>query len=124
MQFQTFNSTIVNTVQSTLAWPNSSVNLQDLNWVDIVPFVSIVNQFPDLSTEGLSTSTVYDIPSESLALVTPTSLNATVNATTIHASCGLLSNLSFNSTMDSLNATVSPLGTTLTMGVPSMCTYL
>ena len=120
MQFQTFNSTIVNTVQSTLAWPNSSVNLRDLNWVDIVPFVSIVNQFPDLSIEGLSTSTVYDIPS----LVTPTSLYATVNATTVHASCGLLSNLSSDSTVNEyLNATVSSLGT-LSMGVPSMCMYL
>ena len=118
MQFQTFNSTIVNTVQSTLAWPNSSVDLQYLNWVDIVPLVPIINQLPDLSTEGLFASTVYDIPS-----VTRTSLNATVNATTVHASCGLLSNLSFNSTESYLNATVSPLGT-ITVGVPPMCTYL
>ena len=118
MQFQTFNSTIVNVVQSTLAWPNSSVNLQDLNWVDIAPLVPTVNQFPDLSTEGLFASTVYDIPA-----VTPTALTATVNATTVHASCGFLSNLSFDPAMLSINASVSPLGT-ITVGVPFMCTYL
>lgn len=115
MQFQTFNSTVVNTVQSTSAWPSSSVNLQDLNWVDIVPLVPVVEQFPDLSTEGLFASTVYDTP-----LVTPASLNATVSATTVHASCGLLSNLSFDS---GLSSTVSPLGS-INMAVWPMCKFL
>lgn len=118
MQFQTFNSIVVNMVQSTLAWPNLSVNLQDLNWVDIAPVIPVVTQLPDLSTEGLFGSTVYDTP-----LVTPTSLNATVGATTVHTNCGLLSNLSFNSTTFALNFTTSSLGS-ISTSVPSMCKFL
>lgn len=90
MEFQTFNSTVATLVPSTLAWPDSSISLQDLNWANIIPLISVVNNLPDLSTKGLFSNTVYDIPS-----VTPESLYATVNATAIDAQCGLLSNLSY-----------------------------
>ncbi|KAH0828806.1 hypothetical protein J3R83DRAFT_3254 [Lanmaoa asiatica] len=55
--------------------------------------LNVVTQFPDLSTEGLFASTLYDTPS-----ATPASLDAVVSATTVHAHCGLLSNLSYDPT--------------------------
>ncbi|KAF8547518.1 hypothetical protein OG21DRAFT_909496 [Imleria badia] len=98
MDFQTLNSTVVNQVPSTLAWPDSSVTLQDLNWTTIIPLVSVINSLSDLSTNGLFSNTVYDTPS-----VTPESLYATVNATTIDAQCGLLPNLSYAGNSISFN---------------------
>ncbi|KAF8434493.1 hypothetical protein L210DRAFT_3506559 [Boletus edulis BED1] len=83
MEFQAFNGTTANMVQSTLAWPSPSVSLQDLNWTNITPLVTIVEKLPDLSTEGLFFNTVYDRP-----LATSESFYAIVNATAVDARCG------------------------------------
>ncbi|KAF8136907.1 hypothetical protein EV363DRAFT_1155909 [Boletus edulis] len=104
MEFQAFNGTTANMVQSTLAWPSPSVSLQDLNWTDITPLVTVVEKLPDLSTEGLFFNTVYDRPT-----ATSESFYATVNATTVDARCGLLSNISYNSEKKSAIFTPSPL---------------
>ncbi|KAF8552335.1 hypothetical protein OG21DRAFT_151999 [Imleria badia] len=102
MEFQTFDGTMTNLIQSPLAWPNSSVGLPDLNWTNIIPLVSVVEKIPNLSTKGLFSNTIYDTPS-----VTPESLYATVNATTINAQCGLVPNppLLLNTTLNNVTTT-------------------
>ena len=100
MQFQVFSSSKNNAVQSTLAWPSASA------------FSNTTYDWTGLSTNGLVDSTVYDTP-----LV---SVNATVNATIIHADCGMLSNLFLGSDL-SLNATVPIVGLVTIFPVPTIC---
>ena len=121
MKFQTFNHTVVNMVQSTLAWPSPSVSLQDLNWTNITPLLTVIETLPTLSTTGLFSNTLYDIISTA-----PGSFNAAVNATTVNAYCGLLSNLSFwsNPSVSSINSSVFPTGTVTLINVPTMCKSL
>jgi hypothetical protein len=75
-----------------MAWPNQSVDLTGLNWVAAVSAVPSMNMLSDLSTYGLSNNTLYD----TLTTANPLFVNATVNATSLQASCGLLSNLTYN----------------------------
>lgn len=119
MKFQTFNHTVVNMVQSTLAWPSPSVSLQDLNWTNITPLLTAIKTLPTLSTTGLLSNTLYDIISAA-----PGSFNATVNATTVNAYCGLLSNLSLWSESFSINSSVFPTGTVTLTDIPTMCRSL
>lgn len=87
IQFKAFNNTVTTIVPSTLAWPSPSVNLSNLDWTSISPLMSM---WPLLTTaKGLTGSTLYDVPSSDY-----TYTGAVVNATTISAECGLLSNLS------------------------------
>lgn len=112
MQFEVFSSSKNNAVQSTLAWPPSFCNTT-YNWAELSPIVPL-DQLPSLSTKGLLNSTVYDTPS-----VDSTTVNATVNATTIDANCGLLSNLSSGSGFVS---TVTPtFGLANITVVPTLC---
>ena len=62
----------------------------------------------DLHTNGLLNNTIYDI----LTTTQSSFINATVNATSLQVTCGLLSNLSFyNSSVSSgLNFSVDGLG--------------
>ncbi|KIJ14602.1 hypothetical protein PAXINDRAFT_12700 [Paxillus involutus ATCC 200175] len=101
MQFTAFNSTSITSVQSSVAWPNPSVNLTGLNWVAAVSAVPSMNMLSDLSTYGLSNNTLYD----TLTTADPLFVNATVNATSLQASCGLLSNLTYNVNPD-INSTL------------------
>ena len=87
IQFQAFNSSISGVVPSVLALPPSSVNLSSLDWGTISPLMTLWPLLP--TAKGLSGSTLYDVPSSGY-----TSTGAIVNATTISAECGLLSNLS------------------------------
>ena len=117
MQFEVFSSSKTITVPSTLAWPASFDNTT-YNWPALSPIVPL-DQLPNLSTNGLLNSTVYDTP-----LVDSMSMNATVNATTIHVDCGLLSNLSIGLDLDllvSLNATVPTVGPVTFTWVPNVC---
>lgn len=107
IQFEAFNNTVTSTVPSTLAWPSPSVDLSVLTWETISPLLKL---WPLLSTaKGLSGSTLYDVPSSGYAYA-----GAVVNATTLTAQCGLLSNLSvgtLNTTLDiNLSVNVSGLG--------------
>ena len=111
MQFEVFSSSKNNTMQSTLAWP-TSFGTTTYDWAKLSAIVPL-DQLPSLSTKGLVDSTVYDTP-----LVDSTSVNATVNATTIHANCGLLSNLSYGCDF-SLNATIPTLGLVSITSVPT-----
>ncbi|KIJ20555.1 hypothetical protein PAXINDRAFT_95643 [Paxillus involutus ATCC 200175] len=114
MQFTAFNSTLTTSVQSSMAWPNQSVDLTGLNWVGAVSAVPSMNMLSDLSTYGLSNNTLYD----TLTTADPLFVNATVNATSLRASCGLLSNLTYHVNPDTtstvpthyVNFSVSGLG--------------
>ena len=124
MQFEVFSSTKNSTVQSTVAWPASFGN-NTYDWAKLSPIVPL-DQLHSLSTKELVDSTVYDTPSVDL-----TSVNATVNATTIHANCGLLSNLSLDSESElipnshgvglgSVNANIPSMGL-VTVFSPRIC---
>ena len=96
VQFEAFNNTVTSLVPSTLAWPSPSVNLSTLTWGTISPLLTL---WPLFSTaKGLSGSTLYDVPSSGY-----TYTGAVVQATTLTADCGLLSNLS----VGTLNTTSS-----------------
>ncbi|KAF8837093.1 hypothetical protein BDN67DRAFT_1005137 [Paxillus ammoniavirescens] len=101
MQFTAFNSTSITLVQSSMAWPDPSVNLMGLNWVAAISTVPSMNMLSDLSTYGLTNNTLYD----TLTTADPLFVNATVNATSLQASCGLLSNLTYNVNPD-INSTL------------------
>ena len=125
MQFEVFSSSKNNTMQSILAWPASfDDTMLSLDWAGLSPIVPL-NQLPSLSTNGLLNSTVYDTP-----LVDSTSVNATVNATTIHADCGLLSNLSKsdsslygNVTWGRVNANISNMGAITVFFPTTLCEF-
>jgi hypothetical protein len=111
MQFTAFNSTTTTAVQSSMAWPNQTVNFTGLDWGAAVPGVPSMHMLSDLSTYGLSTNTVYD----TLTTADPLFVKATVNATSLQASCGLLSNLTYNANSNTtpvhyVNFSVSGLG--------------
>jgi hypothetical protein len=101
MQFTPFNSTTTTLVQSSMAWPNQTVNFTALDWWTAVPGVPSMHMLSDLSTHGLSNNTVYD----TLTTADPLFVNATVNTTSLQASCGLLSNLTYNVNPD-INSTL------------------
>ena len=106
IQFEAFNNTVTHTVSSTLAWPPPSVDLSNLDWETISPLTSLWPLLP--TAKGLTGSVLYDVPSSDYAYT-----GAVVNATTITAECGLLSNLSvglWNSTMNAYNVEVNGLG--------------
>ena len=107
MQFIAFNSTSTISVQTLIAWPNSSV-LSNSSWIGAIQTMPPITLIDDLQTNGLLNNTVYDI----LTTTQPGFTNATVNATSLQSSCGLLSNLSYyNSTsLPGLNFSVEGLG--------------
>ncbi|KIJ07221.1 hypothetical protein PAXINDRAFT_103048 [Paxillus involutus ATCC 200175] len=65
-----------------------------------------MNVLSDLSTYGLSNNTLYDTLTTANALF----VDATVNTTSLQASCGLLSNLTYNSSDQYVIFSVSGLG--------------
>ena len=107
MQFIAFNSTSTISVQTLIAWPSSSV-LSNSSWIGAIQTMPPITLIDDLQTNGLLNNTVYDI----LTTTQPGFTNATVNATSLQSSCGLLSNLSYyNSTsLPGLNFSVEGLG--------------
>jgi hypothetical protein len=106
IQFQPFNDTMMITIQSTSTWPAPSVDFSGLEWPVIT---SMLPTLSGLSANGLTNSTLYDIPSLEYSFT-----RVVVNGTTVSAECGLLSNTSaVNTTLEdfgSFNATVSGLG--------------
>ncbi|KAF8557198.1 hypothetical protein OG21DRAFT_379019 [Imleria badia] len=91
MQFTAYNHTSTISVQTLVPWPNSTV-ISNGSWLDAIQTMPPISLIDDLQTNGLLNNTIYDI-------ITPTIqssfTNATVNATSLQASCGLLSNLSY-----------------------------
>ena len=107
MQFIAFNSTSNISVQTLIAWPNSSA-LSNSSWIMAIQTMPPITLIDDLQTNGLLNNTIYDI----LTTIQPSFTNATVNATSLQASCGLLSNLSYynSSSPPGLNFSVEGLG--------------
>ena len=93
MQFTAFNSTSTISIQSSITWPNSTVFLNGSPWIAPFQIVPPSSLLASIQTNGLLNNTIYDI----LGTTDPSFMNATVNATSLQASCGLLSNLTFNS---------------------------
>ncbi|KAG1840624.1 hypothetical protein F4604DRAFT_1832186 [Suillus subluteus] len=97
LQFQTFNSSMTTNVSTTLGWVDiSDENItfnQSLveNWGAITASLPVISQFPGLVSAGISNNTVYDIPQTSSVVG-----HATVNATTVTSSCGLLPNVTYS----------------------------
>ena len=89
MQFTAYNSTSTITIPTLIPWPNSSV-VSDGSWIDAIQAMPSISLVDDLQTNGLLNNTIYDI----LTTSHPSFINATVNATSLQASCGLLSNIS------------------------------
>ena len=91
MQFTSFNSSSIITIHSSMAMPNATV-LTNGTWQTTMLEIPPNNLLSNIQTIGLLNNTLYDI-------LTTTDLNftnATVNATSLQASCGLLSNLTFS----------------------------
>ena len=109
MQFTAFNSTFTISTKSNVivTWPNSTV-LANGTWGAPFQTVPPSSLLANIQTNGLLNNIIYDI----LDTTNPGFMNATVNATSLHTSCGLLSNLTFsNSGMSpTLNFSVDGLG--------------
>ena len=107
MQFTAFNSTSNISVQSTVTWPNSTV-LANGTWVGANQMVPPSTLLGNMETVGLLNNTIYDI----VDTTDPALTTAIVNATSLQANCGLLSNLTFSNSGISpmLNFSVDGLG--------------
>ncbi|KAG8217910.1 hypothetical protein J3R82DRAFT_6076 [Butyriboletus roseoflavus] len=106
IQFEAFNNTVTSVVPSSLAWTSSTANLSTLDGNNVAPFMALWPLLP--TAKGLSGSTLFDVPSPDYAYT-----GAVVDATTISAECGLLSNLSvgtWNSTEGIYYVDVNGLG--------------
>ncbi|KAG2089818.1 hypothetical protein BD769DRAFT_419917 [Suillus cothurnatus] len=88
IQFQTFNSSMTTNVFTTLGWVDipSSANLPA-----IAASLPVISRFPGLVPAGISNNTVYDTVQMSSVVG-----RATVNATTVISSCGLLPNVTYS----------------------------
>ncbi|KAG2120226.1 hypothetical protein DEU56DRAFT_747020 [Suillus clintonianus] len=94
LQFQTFNSFMTTNVSTTLGWVDPSNFTLDWvveNWEVVTASLPAISQFPGLISIGLSNNTVYDT-SRTNSIVG----YATVNATTMTSSCGLLPNVTYS----------------------------
>ena len=106
IQFEAFNNTLTSAVSSTLAWPFSSPNITNLDWAGSSPLIGMWPLLP--TAKGLTGSMLYDVP-----ITNDAYMGAVVNATTISAECGLLSNTSvgyWDYTLETYNVNVSGLG--------------
>ena len=119
MQFEPYNASMATIVASNSTWPDPSVNLTALDWGGISPMVPLMFGFSSsmLSTPGLVNSTLYDTFSENQAII-----NATVNASTIRANCGLLPVLSSagDSMSVAINASLSAVEN-MTVSLEALC---
>jgi hypothetical protein len=89
IQFQPFNNPMTITIQSRLAWPPPSVDIGSFDWRSITSMLPMLPTLSGLSANGLTNSTLYDIPSLEYPFT-----GVVVNGTTVSAECGLLSNTS------------------------------
>ncbi|KAG1733529.1 hypothetical protein EDB19DRAFT_1911515 [Suillus lakei] len=106
LQFQTFNTSMVTSVPTTLGWIDDESYNSGANWGFITPSIPVINQLPGLVTAGLSNTTVYDTP-KTASIVG----NATVNVTTITSRCGLLPNVAYSANTSTVIAPCTVDGT-------------
>ena len=91
LQFTTYNSTSIISVPTLVSWPNSST-LANYAWTFAIQDMPPISLADNLQTNGLLNNTIYDILTTNHSRF----INATVNATSLQASCGLLSNISYH----------------------------
>ncbi|KAG1898895.1 uncharacterized protein F5891DRAFT_1236073 [Suillus fuscotomentosus] len=106
LQFQTFNASMTTSVPTTLGWlDDSSYNyLTDLG--PITTSLPVVNHLTGLVSAGLSNTTLYDT-----LKTTAISGNATVNATTVTSSCGLVPNVTYSANTSTAIVPFGPVAT-------------
>ena len=92
LQFIAYNSTSIISVPTLVPWPNSSILADFTQWTGAIQSMPPIGLVDNLQTNGLLNNTIYDI----LTTSHPRFINATVNATSLQASCGLLSNISIS----------------------------
>ena len=90
MQFTAFNSYSIIPIQSAMTWPNATViaGAWGSTFMAGLPPSSLLSSIQAI---GLVNNTLYDI----LTTTNSSFANATVNATSLQSTCGLLSNLTF-----------------------------
>ncbi|KAG2110051.1 hypothetical protein BD769DRAFT_1674726 [Suillus cothurnatus] len=88
IQFQTFNSSMTTNVSTTLGWVDMT---SSENPVVITASLPVISRFPGLVPAGISNNIVYDTVQTSSVVG-----RATVNATTVISSCGLLPNVTYS----------------------------
>ncbi|KAG1733543.1 hypothetical protein EDB19DRAFT_1216323 [Suillus lakei] len=98
LQFQTFNTSMATSVPTTLGWLDDSSYYSSANWGSITASLPVVSQLTGLVSAGLSNTTIYDTP-KTASIVG----NATVNATSITSRCGLLPNVTYIATNNTVN---------------------
>ncbi|KAG1718013.1 uncharacterized protein EDB91DRAFT_1019363, partial [Suillus paluster] len=86
-QLQTFSSTTNVSVTTFSHWPGPNVDMMGLQWHTISAIVPSLGRFTSSSNAGLNGPTLYDTVQADGATG-----NATVDATTFRAECGLLHN--------------------------------
>ena len=119
MEFEAYNATSTTAVPSKSTWPDPSVNLSSLDMAAVGPLIPLMHSLSGLSTDGLINSTLYDTFTK-----TPQMINASVNASTIRANCGLLPILSYHfmEYFDTvaMNTSISGIGETVLEVTPSL----
>ncbi|KAH7919915.1 hypothetical protein BV22DRAFT_839322 [Leucogyrophana mollusca] len=88
LQFQNFNNTVSASVTTVVGWPHPSVDTFKFDWPTIASIVPSIGQLAGLTSAGLFNNTVYDILGANTGIG-----NATVNATTVKASCALVTGM-------------------------------
>ena len=113
MQFTAFNSTSIIPVQSSVTWPSSTTYWEGPN--QIVPPSNLLQ---NTKTIGLINNTIYDI----VNTTDPAFTTAIMNATSLQANCGLLSNLTFSNSgsLPTFNFSIDGLGNTSLFGSKSL----
>ncbi|KAG2105484.1 uncharacterized protein F5147DRAFT_702585 [Suillus discolor] len=106
LQFQTFNASMTTSVPTTLGWLDDSSYgyLTDLG--PITTSLPVVNHLTGLVSAGLSNSTLYDT-----LKTTVIAGNATVNATTVTSSCGLVPNVTYSANTSTAIVPFGPVAT-------------
>ncbi|KAG1786331.1 uncharacterized protein HD556DRAFT_1537271 [Suillus plorans] len=106
LQFQTFNASMTTLVPTTLGWLNDSSHgyLTDLG--PITTSLPVVKHLTGLVSAGLSNTTLYDTLKR-----TAIAGNATVNATTVASSCGLVPNVTYSADANTAIVPSGPVAT-------------
>lgn len=93
LQLQTFSATTNMSATTLSHWPGPNVDLMGLQWHTIGAIVPSLGHFTSSLNAGLNGTTLYDTVQADGATG-----NATVDATTFRAECGLLRNSEFSYT--------------------------
>ncbi|KAG1810399.1 uncharacterized protein HD556DRAFT_51085 [Suillus plorans] len=106
LQFQTFNASMTTSVPTTLGWLDDSSYSYLTDLGPITTSLPVVNHLTGLVSAGLSNTTLYDT-----LKTTAIAGNATVNATTVTSSCGLVPNVTYSANTSTAIVPFGPVAT-------------